>query len=368
MVDVAPTSVMAYLRARGWQQRPSYTERATIWTLADEEDQDAYEILLPLSKDVRDFRLRMAEVLRTLEVAEQRPAAQIIDDLQAATADVVRIRLHTPGLGGGALPLEVGARLFPQARELLLAAACGAIEPRAVYRARRPRAANEYLQRVQLGQTESGSYVIKLYSPVPMALSGNDEVDEPFERQLTRTLYRALSACRRAAADAAAHGTLEAFDHAVEQGASANLCAAVAAMGADWPVAAVDFGVSWSTARPGRDLPGEVVTFHEELLPILAEAGRVLRARTPEEDFEVRGFVIRVDRPEGQVGGTVTVSAPVEGKSHKILMGLSEAQCENAVRAHAQEAMISCMGELWRHGRSFTLESPRDFRVLGEQG
>ena len=106
----------------------------------------------------------------------------------------------------------------------------------------------------------------------------------------------------------------------------------------------------------------------EELLPILAEAGRVLRARTPEEDFEVRGYVIRLDRPEGQVGGTVTVSAPVEGKSHKILMGLSEAQYENAVRAHAQEAMISCTGERWRHGRSFTLESPRDFRVLGEQG
>lgn len=170
---IAPTSVMAYLRTRGWQQRPSFTERATIWTLADEEDQDAYEILLPLSQDVRDFRLRMAEVMHTLEVAEQRPAAQIAVDLQAAT---------------------VG------------------------------------------------------------------------------------------------------------------------------------------------------------------------------EDFEVRGYVIRLDRPEGQVGGTVTVSAPVEGKSHKILMGLSEAQYENAVRAHAQEAMISCTGELWRHGRSFTLESPRDFRMLGEQG
>lgn len=363
---VAPTSVMAYLRARGWQQRPSYTDRATIWTLADEEAQDAYEILLPLSKDVRDFRSRMAEVMRTLEVAEQRSAAQIIDDLQAATADVVRIRLHTPGQGG-ALPLEVGARLFPQARDLLLAAACGAIEPRAVYRARRPRAAHEYLQRVQLGQTESGSYVIKLYSPVPMALADGDGIEEPFERQVTRTLYRALLACRSAAAHAAAHGTLDAFEHAVEQGASANLCAAVAAMGADWPIAAVDFGVSWSTARPGRDLPGEVVTFHEELLPILAEAGRVLRARTPEEEFEVRGHVIRLHRPEGETGGTVTVSAPIEGKSHKIPMALSEAQYEIAVRAHAQEAMISCTGELWRHGRSFALQSPRDFRMLGEQ-
>ena len=176
---VAPTSMMAYLRARGWKQQPFHTKLATMWILEDEESEDTYEILLPRTREIRDFRLRMTEALRTLEIVEQRSAPQIVDDLLTATADTIRIRLRAPGLESGSLPLNLGAQMIQQAREIVLAAACGAVEPRPVYRTKKPKHAHEYLERVRLGQTESGSYVVKLYSPVPMALFERDEDADP---------------------------------------------------------------------------------------------------------------------------------------------------------------------------------------------
>ena len=48
----------------------------------------------------------------------------------------------------------------------MLAAACAAIEPRAVYAARKPERAMAYLRQIRLGPTEAGSFVVTVESPV----------------------------------------------------------------------------------------------------------------------------------------------------------------------------------------------------------
>ena len=49
---------------------------------------------------------------------------------------------------------------------MVLAAACSLREPRPVYGARNDREANEFMRRVRLGQTEVGSFVVTILSPV----------------------------------------------------------------------------------------------------------------------------------------------------------------------------------------------------------
>ena len=172
--------------------------------------------------------------------------------------------------------------------------------------------------------------------------------------------------CRDAATVAAERGNVGEFESAVLNGVSANLCAAVSAIGAGDVVEAVDFAVTWASSRPEPEITSEVITFHRELLPILEEAGRFLRTRVPEEDFEVRGHVIRLHRGKGASTGTVTVSAPVEGRNPKISMALNEEQYRIAVGAHEREVPIACTGELRRDGKNFVLESPRDFHIISE--
>src|SRR5206468_4676937 len=140
------------------------------------------ENLMPLRTELRDFVPRMAEVLSMLELAEQRPQPDILEDISAATFDIVRIRLLGQQFDDGTMPLEQGVRAIERARDILVSASCAAVAPRAVYYTRKPAQAMEYAERVRWGQTAHGSFVLSVRSPVPPHLAAGAEVDDPFER------------------------------------------------------------------------------------------------------------------------------------------------------------------------------------------
>src|SRR5262249_33707837 len=145
-------------------------------------DGTEFEVLLPLTPDLRDFPERMSEVLRTLELVENRDQLQILNDLTSARADVVRIR--RPGPDDGTILLEDGVSLINSAFDMVLAAACTTVTPKLYYPGKKPTAATDYLRKTRLGQSERGSYVLTVISPVPPRTM--DELipgfHDPFER------------------------------------------------------------------------------------------------------------------------------------------------------------------------------------------
>jgi hypothetical protein len=84
MTALQPLEVSAYLRSRGWAQRPAGAGAATIWTLTVAGD--GYDVLLPLDPSVRDVALRMGDILRVLATAEERSQEGIYADLLTKTA------------------------------------------------------------------------------------------------------------------------------------------------------------------------------------------------------------------------------------------------------------------------------------------
>src|ERR1700722_17166405 len=77
-----------YLRAAGWIQQDTKPSRASLWlhTANGEE----YEILLPMDQELRDYALRMGELLQTLALFERRSQLQVYSDLLTITSDVTR--------------------------------------------------------------------------------------------------------------------------------------------------------------------------------------------------------------------------------------------------------------------------------------
>ncbi|BAZ10958.1 hypothetical protein NIES4071_27820 [Calothrix sp. NIES-4071] len=61
--------------AHGWQLQQKQGDKASIWTL------DGFEILLPLKPEIIDFKRRMAEVVETLALAENRSQTEIYSAL-----------------------------------------------------------------------------------------------------------------------------------------------------------------------------------------------------------------------------------------------------------------------------------------------
>jgi hypothetical protein len=359
--SLRPTDVIGYLRSVGWVREVEIGDKASVWVKPDDP---AGEVLVPLLRNASDFAVRMADVLGKLESTEQRSQEEIVKDLLTTSADLVRVRSLATEAGDGTIPLQAGVTLVEQAREMVLAAACATVTPRSYWARRKPNRAVEFVQGVRMGQTESGSYVLTMHSPVSPALRTEAPTDSPFERRVMQTLMRSLVSVREAAQQAAAAGDLQPFREAVHSGVSANLCDALVGLGEISPNRGLEVSVAWSRSRPLEGHPQSRATIASDFLPIIEEASRLFKETEPQDDFELFGFVERLYRPVGQEAGQVTVHALIEERPRRVMLELRDPRYEDAVRAHRDRLAISCTGDLSKEGRSFWLTDLRDFRVL----
>ncbi len=161
-----PLEVASYLRVQGWRQEADLNGKGSLWRRGSGNGHDEADVTLPLRRDLGDFELRMREVVRTLGRVERRPEAEILQHLLTTSSDLIRVRAPSREAESGSLPLEQAVAFVARSRDLVLAAACAAVGKRASYPTRKPTKATDYLSRVRMGQTERGSYVLTILSPV----------------------------------------------------------------------------------------------------------------------------------------------------------------------------------------------------------
>jgi hypothetical protein len=366
-----PLDAAAYLRLHGWAQQELVPDRYALWTKADAQRGD-FEVLLPLSATFIDLAPRIAELLTTLEIDERRPMTEIAEDLMTPHCDVIRARLSTD-TDGGTLPIEDGAGVFARMRDLLLAAACAAISPRRVYAKRKPDRAMSYLQEARFGQTARGSYVLTVLSPVTPSLTSSHQrtlslgvEEEPFSRQVVRTLATALSAASAGTQNAAVSGSLDAFEDAVEKGVSANLCEAIIGLSRSGGRRGLEFSFSWAPSSPeARVEAGGSRRFSPDAVPYLERVSKHFRKTGEIEEVEVFGVVHKLQHLGD--AGRVTIVGTADGEQRSIVTELRDDQHRQAVRSYDERLTIACVGELAKEGASYRLRNVRDFRILEEQ-
>ena len=362
-----PGDVVAYLRANGWADAGGRPGVASVW----KHPGRGASVMVPLDPTYEDFAATLAEAVKLTAAVEGRDEPAVLEDMRQSGMDVVRVRVRESDAADGTMPLvERAGPLYAGVPDLMAAAASAAVDSRPRFGSSRPAPVAEFVRRLRLGQSERGSYVLKVLSPVPPRLGAAvnllGETDEPFERRAVVMLGRALRAVRAAADEAGVSGRFEPFERAVRDGVSANLCEALVKIGGAGPGGEMAFHWTWAKTRPNdADVPREV-TLPADRLPLLAEAARQFRATAPVEAVELQGFVVKLQTttPDGPPAGPVTIHALADGVVRKVVVALSEADHRAAIDAYNRRATVVCTGDLVLQGSQYTLQNPRGFAVL----
>lgn len=360
---VSPSQLEVWLRARGWVAESELPGKYTRYTR--DIHGAPWEVEVPYSSGLRDYARRLGEALEILEEAEQRPRREVIQEIRSAHLDLIRFRIIAEATRHGRVPIEHAPTLHQQARDLVLAAACAAVEPRAAFATRKPNKAVEFMRGLRVAPSEAGSYILTIESPVAPALQQSlleDDVDQPFERRATQTLAGALSATEEAVRRGGAALDLDPFLSAVEAGSSANLYEALATMLQPFDGAVLESSVSFGAVRP-TTTPVVRARFDPESVPVLREAARVLKEREPIPDFELEGLVVGLTSEEPDRGGTITVLGPVDGRLRRVRVELGREEYEHAMRAHKEKRVVSVEGDLKRGRGALELEASRRLRL-----
>jgi hypothetical protein len=361
--SVNPDDLVHYLVSHDWSEGPR-TGRFGVTYNRQIEGSD-FELLIPLTREIGDFSERISEILHTLEIVEKRSQIQILSDLTSVRADVVRIR--RPDATDGTIPLEDGVSLINAALDMVLAAACATVTPRGYYPGKKPTAATDYLRKTRLGQSERGSYVMTVISPVPPRTNQDlvPGLNDPFERQVTRMLSTALSATIQASETALRRGNVESFRESVNQGVSANLLDGILGlMGPNRQ--SVGVSLTWSPEHPVVDEPQPTIIIEPDFVQVIEEASRVLKKSAQLPPVELMGVVIGLRRPEGVEQGRTTLIAFVDGKPRTVNVELGTHDYDVAITAHQTHHPVMCEGELVRLGRATILTNMTGFRLAPE--
>lgn len=368
---LVPLNVVAYLRAHHWEKFSDSAGRFSVWTNPAHPDA---EVVVPVDRTARDYVQQTFNTLSELEAVEGRSQIEILRDLYCSGFDVIRFAVMAPSVGDGSVRIDAGVQLFQKARDILSAAACAAVQPKAVYNARRPAKAVEYLKKARLGQTEHGSFVLSLLSPVAPSLGGAEQAHlfqtPSFERSVVETLANSVGMATLAAEIAATATTpdIQPFLEVVDQGVSANLCEGIYGMFDSLEPDAIEVSVSWALNRPPPNNVQSRIRINSDYMPTMKLAAEVLRSTHQSEDYQVRGPVIKLARSDGERVGAVTIHAKIENAYRSVTVLLDEPYYTDAMNAHASYRPVELRGTLVRESRerSFKLIDAGPLRIISE--
>ena len=355
---VTPAALSAYARAAGWSAQGRYRVHSDVYV-----GEGKPEIIIPRTERLGDYASIVGAMIETFAQVAEQDELTVYRSLVTADRDVVRVRVGESD--DGSVALNAAAELIGGARDMLLSAACSLGDRRSVYRAGANREAAELVERTRLGQTDQGSFVVTLLTPVvpppvQMLLPDPDDLNAPIQRRMTRRLVEALNATHEMVERTAA-GEEGAFGDTATNGVSANLCEAVVRIVE--PFSTLDIGVSWARTRP-MSVPEALVRFGRADAAILQEAARSFRECAPQPDVRLHGFVRALKRDQADVEGTIRLVADVDGRQRSIVAVLEREDYQRAVQAHHDKAMVVLTGDLDRVGQRWQLRNPHLKNVI----
>ena len=358
---ISPAALSAYARSAGWRKIEGYGAHSDVYAA-----EEMPEVILPRTERLGDYASVVSRLITIFAKAAGRDELSLYRDLVTADRDVVRARITETD--DGSLTLNRGVDLISGARDLVLAAACSLRESQPLYRLGANREANDLLEGIRLGQTEHGSFVVTLLTPVvspplPTPVQVYDDADDPIERQMTRRLTEALAATGEATERATA-GDGTAFADSVDKGVSANLCDALVKLIGPFPT--LDISVAWARTRPISP-PQEVFRYARADAAILSEAARQFRNREPQPDTYLFGTVQRLRRDEDEVRGTINLRTSIDGKNRSVAVVLKKADYDRAIQTHKERMPIILQGDLERSGQRWRLLNARIEAIIGDE-
>ncbi|MEU4220882.1 hypothetical protein [Actinoplanes sp. NPDC026623] len=342
VVDIA-----SYLAGTGWRPSPGDRPnggRATVWHHPDD-----FEVLVPARDGMGDAERRIREILRCLADLEDRPAADIASEIALPQLDRQYFRAFTPGHDPGYTSLTSGVKTFNAIRSLLDVAARTVTQgSHFAFVGKAPSVLRDVLRAAELGPTRLGSYVVETRLAAG-TFARTDVGEELSGRAILTQMLESVAAAQAAVMT----GALVAFEDAVTDGVSANLCQALGDLCGAERKDAFEITFRWARSIPFDGAPSHVLPFPAGSGPLLQAAGGRLRNLVASGSAAVTGIIeslhddtARADRWRIKVRGELRTDRIQRARRAVWVRLADQASYDRAIAAHREHREITVSGEL----------------------
>jgi hypothetical protein len=360
-VGFGSEDLVVYLAQKGWTNDAALEGRATIWHRIDDE---LAEISVP-APNLRDYYARMLDALANLEEFEKRDREGIRRDIVNASAGLLTVRVKGDDTSEGMIPLRDGIVLVQKAKDLLVAAAMSLTAKKRHFKGKLADEMRAYIDSVQLGQTEFGSYVINVVAPANEFELSEVGTDEGIASVLFQNLAAGVEALHVATGSAAgqtANSTIL-LEKAILAGASINMCDSL--LGFSGQSKTRSFELSLSVPQGGL-FPRRSCSFSfdQDRISGLQAAIEYFTNDYVLRNQDIEGFVKHLSRPTQDENGRVTLETIIEGVERSVSIELGPSDYQIGISAHDNKQLVRCTGDLHVKPRVSVLLNPVNFAFV----
>lgn len=374
-MTVAPTDLRDYLQSQGWSLREDAL--ADRLYMVENVSFPRRQLTFPMDATAADYSESVDIVIAKLADMTGQTSSSIVSRVRALKDDVIRLRVISDG-HDRTLPLSFASTLIGNTEKLLRAAACTVLRPRTYHDRLNLREATQFVDAARFSLAEEGSFSLMVACPLH-AMQGQgalelDHSNEPFVRQVTLSLHRALSQLTSAIERNELDRLLDELKSSPTPLVSSNLCEALSAMHEERADNSLEVAIDWSLLRTVTDRAAtRAIRIQRDYFSRIEEVRRELR---PIAFHAEDTFIGTVERLEGEMGsdgrpaGDVVLSVllPDEGEAVRVRVTLSADDYERAELAHVRDgAYVRVVGRLGPGRQPRRLTYVMRSELLGEK-
>lgn len=323
------------------------------------------DILIPTRPGLRDYDLRIRDALRDLMAVSDVAPSEMRTLLRNPDYQIFRVRAR-PGSDITSLPFDEGIGLLESSKSLIRASAITALgnNYRPVIRGRAPVLAENYMDRVKIGQTDVGSYVFTLLLPLDQEEQPYEEVDVAGEIVRHSSVVEALVdgmkiAERMQETGRAPEAKLKASRH------SANFFESLYEI-VDW---SDSVSLEIVDRHDSEDRILHASEFGPQSLAVFKKAASIINPEEPRDFVTITGTITRLSEPNLRRKGSLDLRTRIKKRVRSVRITFGFEDRETVIRAFKEKEKVALKvsGNLTveRSGR-FRLESPREFKVSNQ--
>jgi hypothetical protein len=379
----ALSALTSYLVASGWNMEDQ-DSRTSVWRPGGDHENDL-RLVLPVRQAVTDYEDLVYDALRLLAYLERRSLEEVGSDIVYGAADTVAIRL-TPDAPSGQAPLSLAHEAVSALRSYVIGSGAALYDRSLVLPARRARQAEIYAGNARLS-TQPGSFVLSLTLPLSNDDSRAEETgdpEEPAERAIAETqaellrvppqpfgrrvTNRMATVARFAQnlADEVSAGNqkLPVFSQAHDAAPNATELESLSNLGgADGSPYQMRFAQSPLATQRLNSITLRITPGQQR---VMADAAEYLRTKQSRANVTVEGSVVNLSRIRNSGPGEIVVFGIVDdsGKARRFHAELTEADYNEAIRAHLQGLRVVIRGDLDTRGTWKWIRPLRAFAII----
>jgi hypothetical protein len=332
------------------------------------------QLLIPMDQESDGYAEAILEVVQRIAETENREVSSVISDLLTPNSDIIRFKISSEGTSSGTLTLEDGVSLLDGAKKALLASASSVINPIPHHLRMSRSEAEEFVRACRLGQTEYGSFVVKIACPLD-AVTSNDaffDFHNPFARKSTHLLMKASHALVEGIESDCLEELLT--GNRLQPEISSNLCDALIKMQSVREKSTLTIDITWAS-NPNVSIPKDIfyrVIFKAEYFSSLERIQQFLRPnKETEESQTLLGTVETLNGDVGEDGkrsGEVIFALLLPDEEVvRARAVLSTEEYSIAINAHDKgRRYISLHGTLHRGTRIGMVNNITSFKMIEE--